>query len=69
MRSSYNSVDEFLAGHCNEITVTLKDDGTAVIEDNGRGIPVGINEQTGLSAVEMVFTMLHAGGKFGDGGI
>lgn len=63
-----NSVDEFLAGHCNEITVTLKDDGTAVIEDNGRGIPVGINEQTGLSAVEMVFTMLHVGGKFGDGG-
>ena len=63
-----NSVDEFLAGHCDEITVTLKDDGTAVIEDNGRGIPVGINEQTGLSAVEMVFTMLHAGGKFGDGG-
>ena len=63
-----NSVDEFLAGHCNEITVTLKDDGTAVVEDNGRGIPVGINEQTGLSAVEMVFTMLHAGGKFGDGG-
>ncbi len=41
-----NSVDEFLAGHCDEITVTLKDDGTAVIEDNGRGIPVGINEQT-----------------------
>lgn len=63
-----NSVDEFLAGHCDEITVTLKDDGTAVVEDNGRGIPVGINEQTGLSAVEMVFTMLHAGGKFGDGG-
>lgn len=63
-----NSVDEFLAGHCDEITVTLKDDGTAVIEDNGRGIPVGINRQTGISAVEMVFTMLHAGGKFGDGG-
>lgn len=63
-----NSVDEFLAGHCDQITVTLKDDGTAVIEDNGRGIPVGINEHTGISAVEMVFTMLHAGGKFGDGG-
>lgn len=63
-----NSVDEFLAGHCNEITVTLKNDGTAVIEDNGRGIPVGVNKQTGISAVEMVFTMLHAGGKFGDGG-
>lgn len=63
-----NSVDEFLAGYCNEITVTLEDDGTAVIADNGRGIPVGINEKTGMSAVEMVFTMLHAGGKFGDGG-
>lgn len=63
-----NSVDEFLAGHCDQITVTLKDDGTAVIEDNGRGIPVGINEHTGISAVEMVFTMLHAGGKFGGGG-
>lgn len=47
-----NSVDEFLAGHCDQITVTLKDDGTAVIEDNGRGIPVGINEHTGISAVE-----------------
>ncbi|HIX66734.1 MAG TPA: DNA gyrase subunit B [Candidatus Anaerostipes excrementavium] len=63
-----NSVDEFLAGYCNEITVTLENDGTAVISDNGRGIPVGVNEKTGIPAVEMVFTMLHAGGKFGDGG-
>lgn len=63
-----NSVDEFLAGYCNEITVTLENDGTAIVSDNGRGIPVGINEKTGMPAVEMVFTMLHAGGKFGDGG-
>lgn len=63
-----NSVDEHLAGYCNEITVTLEKDGTAVIRDNGRGIPVGINKKTGMPAVEMVFTMLHAGGKFGDGG-
>ena len=63
-----NSVDEFLAGYCNEITVSLNNDGTATIIDNGRGIPVGINERTGKTAVEMVFTMLHAGGKFGDGG-
>ena len=63
-----NSVDEHLAGHCSEIKVTLEKDGSATIEDNGRGIPVGINEKTGMTAVEMVFTMLHAGGKFGDGG-
>ena len=63
-----NSVDEHLAGHCSEICVTLEKDGTAVIRDNGRGIPVGINEKTGLPAVEVVFTMLHAGGKFGGGG-
>lgn len=63
-----NSVDEHLAGHCNQIDVTLHKDGTATILDNGRGIPVGINEKTGLPAVEVVFTILHAGGKFGDGG-
>ncbi len=63
-----NSVDEHLAGYCDHITVILEKDGTAVITDNGRGIPVGINEKTGLPAVEVVFTMLHAGGKFGDGG-
>jgi DNA gyrase subunit B len=61
-----NSVDEYLAGHCNEIRVTLEDDGTAVISDNGRGIPVEINDKTGLPAVQVVFTVLHAGGKFGD---
>lgn len=63
-----NSVDEHLAGYCGEITVTLEKDGTATICDNGRGIPVGINEKTGRPAVEVVFTVLHAGGKFGDGG-
>lgn len=63
-----NSVDEHLAGHCSEITVILEKDGTATIKDNGRGIPVGINEKTGRPAVEVVFTVLHAGGKFGDGG-
>lgn len=62
-----NSVDEHLAGHCSEIKVTLEKDGSATIEDNGRGIPVDINEQVGRPAVEVVFTTLHAGGKFGDG--
>lgn len=62
-----NSVDEHLAEHCSEITVTLEKDGSATIKDNGRGIPVDINEQTGRPAVEVVFTTLHAGGKFGDG--
>ena len=61
-------MDEHLAGYCSKIYVTLEKDGTAVITDNGRGIPVGINAKTGLPAVEVVFTMLHAGGKFGDGG-
>ncbi len=63
-----NSVDEHLAGYCNEIYVSLNGDGTATVKDNGRGIPVGINKKTGLTAVEMVFTILHAGGKFGTGG-
>ena len=62
-----NSVDEHLAGYCSEITVTLEKDGSATVEDNGRGIPVDINEQVGRPAVEVVFTTLHAGGKFGDG--
>ena len=61
-----NSVDEYLAGYCNEISVSLEKDGTAVISDNGRGIPVEINDKTGLPAVQIVFTVLHAGGKFGD---
>ncbi|MDO4942702.1 MAG: DNA gyrase subunit B [Lachnospiraceae bacterium] len=59
-----NSVDEYLAGYCNEIAVSLEEDGTAVISDNGRGIPVEINDKTGLPAVQVVFTILHAGGKF-----
>ena len=63
-----NSVDEHLAGYCNDITVTLEKDGTATITDNGRGIPTGIHEKAGIPAVEVVFTILHAGGKFGDGG-
>ena len=62
-----NSVDEHLGGYCSEITVTLEKDGSATVEDNGRGIPVDINEQVGRPAVEVVFTTLHAGGKFGDG--
>ncbi|MBR0382107.1 MAG: type IIA DNA topoisomerase subunit B [Eubacterium sp.] len=62
-----NSVDEHLAGFCDEIHVTLGEDGTATIRDNGRGIPTGLNEQTGMPAVEVVFTMLHAGGKFDNG--
>lgn len=62
-----NSVDEHLAGYCSEIKVTLEKDGYATIVDNGRGIPVDLNEQTGRPAVEVVFTTLHAGGKFGDG--
>ena len=63
-----NSVDEHLAGYCSNIQVILDEDGTATIQDNGRGIPTGINSKTGIPAVEMVFTMLHAGGKFGTGG-
>lgn len=63
-----NAVDEHLAGHCDHIEVILKEDGTVTILDNGRGIPVGINEKTGIPAVEVVFTVLHAGGKFGTGG-
>lgn len=62
-----NAVDEHLAGYCSEIMVTLEKDGSATIKDNGRGIPVDLNEQTGRPAVEVVFTTLHAGGKFGDG--
>ena len=63
-----NSVDEALAGECDIISITLNKDGSATVIDNGRGIPVGINQKAGLPAVEVVFTVLHAGGKFGGGG-
>ncbi len=62
-----NAVDEHLAGHCDSMWVTLNKDGTATIKDNGRGIPIGIHPKAGIPAVEVVFTVLHAGGKFGDG--
>ena len=63
-----NAVDEHLAGYCTQIDVSLNKDGTATIKDNGRGIPIGIHPKAGIPAVEVVFTVLHAGGKFGDGG-
>ncbi len=63
-----NSVDEALAGYCDEIRVFIQKDNSIKVIDNGRGIPIGINHKAGLPAVEVVFTILHAGGKFGGGG-
>ena len=63
-----NAVDEALAGYCNMVQVTINKDNSITVVDNGRGIPVGINHKSGLPAVEVVFTILHAGGKLGGGG-
>jgi DNA gyrase subunit B len=63
-----NSVDEALAGYCSEIRIAVHEDNSVTVLDNGRGIPVTVQKDTGKSALEVVHTVLHAGGKFGDGG-